>query len=248
MTTATIRPRRAPDGRHTGEKVRRHSQLAGRCEGRIWAPFDRRDVPRFLRAAERYERVTRPKGSRVGKLGPVGLEVFRELLRRVEFKNGRCDPSYAWLMERLNRSKDAIARALKALRAAGFVDWIRRYVHTGETGFGVQVKQTSNAYRLMLPPAAERLLDATGGRPAPVADDLASETAKRAQQIRDYANQETPLFARFERAERERRERESAGRSQSAIMDLLEVAESEKEAQLSGVRLAPDNIDCEERG
>ena len=61
-------------------------------------------------------------------------------------------------MARTKRSKDAVVRALAALRRHGFVDWLRRYIPTGNLGAGPQVQQTSNAYRLALPPAAERLL------------------------------------------------------------------------------------------
>lgn len=57
--------------------------------------------------------------------------------------------------------------ALKRLKAHGFLDWLRRYVPTGNAGMrGPQVKQTSNAYRLMLPPQVER-----GMTPPPPEDD-----------------------------------------------------------------------------
>jgi len=61
-------------------------------------------------------------------------------------------------MSKLRRSRDAVVRALKALRAFGFLDWIRRYEPTGNDGRGPQVQQTSNAYRLSLPERAKRLL------------------------------------------------------------------------------------------
>jgi hypothetical protein len=61
-------------------------------------------------------------------------------------------------MRKLRRSKDAVVRALQALRAHGFLDWLRRYVPTGQEGRGPQVKQTSNAYRLSMPARAMRLL------------------------------------------------------------------------------------------
>lgn len=121
-------------------------------------------------AAERYELANRKPGQRNGPLGPVGLEVLRDLLRLVDFRTGRLEPAITTLMERLRRSKDAIVRALANLRAAGFLDWLRRYEPTGNDE-GPQVRQISNAYRLSLPAAAERLLGRLW-RPAPTpADD-----------------------------------------------------------------------------
>jgi hypothetical protein len=65
-----------------------------------------------------------------------------------------------------------VVRALKALRTHGFLDWLRRYVPTGNEGRGVQVQQTSNAYRLSLPARALRLLGRLG-LPVPMPDDHA---------------------------------------------------------------------------
>ena len=58
-------------------------------------------------------------------------------------------------MQKLNRSRDAIWKALNALRRHGFIDWLRRYVPTNKEGSGPQVQQTSNAYRLLRPRQAE---------------------------------------------------------------------------------------------
>ncbi len=82
------------------------------------------------------------------------LELFANL---VNFRTGRLDPSIETLMRYLRRSRDAIVRALKALRQHGFLDWLRRYIPTGNQGRGPQVQQTSNAYRLSLPARALRL-------------------------------------------------------------------------------------------
>lgn len=217
--------------RHTDEKVRRGSQLLGRCEGRIWRPFNPEDSRRYMLAAERYELATRAPGRRAGVLGHVGIEVLRELLRMVDYKTGRLEPRYDTLQARCRRSRPAIARALKALRFAGFLDWIRRYVPTGETGFGVQVKQTSNAFRLSLPAAAERLLGPIFGRKAPVSADLAFAAAERAHQFKVSAFEDSPLGAAFARWDSLVNQREFTERPQSPVIDLLEVAGHEKGAQ-----------------
>ena len=160
-----------------GQPVRRHSRLKGR-EGIFWRPFDRKQAGRMMTAAERYERATRAKGQRSGRLGCVALEVLREMLRLIDYKTGRLDPSMQTLCERLKRSKDAIWRALRNLRSAGFLDWIRRYEPTGEIGRGVQVKQTSNAYRLAIPPLAAKMVR-QGDCPLP-ADYVQQETTRKA--------------------------------------------------------------------
>ena len=61
-------------------------------------------------------------------------------------------------------------RALKNLRAHGFIDWLRRYEPTGNEGRGPQVQQASNAYRLSLPEKARQFLGRFGKAPPPPAD------------------------------------------------------------------------------
>jgi hypothetical protein len=211
-----------------GEPVRRHSRAAGRCEGVFWRPFAPKDVGRFMLAAERFERANRKPGKRVGPLGPIGLEVLRELTRLVDFRTGRLDPAIATLQARLKRSRDAIVRALAALRAHGFLDWLRRYEPTGRVGKGPQVKQTSNAYRLSLPPAAARLLGHLA-REAPAPEDLEHGLEVRAAQVRatiaaldpeDQAQAvfgDTPLGRAFGRLGLAVQQRESARQTESSL-------------------------------
>ena len=123
-----------------------------------------------MTAAERYERATRAKGQRSGRLGSVALEVLREMLRLIDYRTGRLEPAIKTLCDRIRRSRDAVCRALAALRAAGFLDWLRRYEPTGNEGRGVQVQQTSNAYRLTMPPVAAKMI-ANGATPPPIPDD-----------------------------------------------------------------------------
>ncbi len=216
-------------GGRPAEPVRRHSRQKGRCEGMFWRPFKPRDVARYLTAAERFERAGKKPGDRCGPLGTVAIEVLRELLRLVDYKTGRLDPALTTLMARTKRSRDAVVRALAALRRHGFVDWLRRYIPTGNIGAGPQVQQTSNAYRLALPPAAERLLG-KAGEEAPVPEDHAHaievRRAERRAQLAGADPEERnaamfgfgPLayaFSRMERAVEQRTKRESARRSES---------------------------------
>lgn len=167
-------------GRETGQQVHRYSKTAAGGEGRFWQPFNPKDVARFLQAAEKYDRLKRlahrreRNGRENGAIGHVGMEVLRELLRLIDYRTGRLDPAIATLAQRIGRSIAAVADALKRLKEHGFLDWLRRYVPTGNAGLrGPQVRQTSNAYRLMLP--AEVLRGMTA--PPPPDDSQRRETA-----------------------------------------------------------------------
>ena len=178
--------------------VRRGSHLAGRCEAMFWRATCRQEVRRILLAARRYELAERRFGRRNGPLGHVALEVLELLSHLVSYRTGRLEPSLEYLMQKLRRSKDAIVRALQALRTHGFLDWLRRYVPTGREGRGPQVKQTSNAYRLSLPARAMRLLGRLAERP-PVPDDVSHAQEARTTEM-DLHRASLPLgeFARFE--------------------------------------------------
>ena len=102
------------------------------------------------------------------------MEFFVNL---VDFRTGRLEPSIDTIMGKVRRSRDAVVRALKALRAHGFLDWLRRYEPTGNEGRGPQVQQASNAYRLSLPEKALRLLGRFGKAPPPPDDHVASQAA-----------------------------------------------------------------------
>lgn len=172
--------------------VRRHSYAAGRERGVFWQATDRQTVRRIVAGARRYELATRQPGAQNGALGFVALEVLDFLANLVNYKTGQLDPALETMMRRLKRSKDAITRALKALRAHGFLDWLRRYVPTGNEGRGPQVQQTSNAYRLSMPPRALRLLGRYG-QPAPAPDDFTAAQERRETGRADYMASLSPL-------------------------------------------------------
>jgi len=183
--------------KRTGQPVRRHSRAAGHCEGLFWRGITRKDARQIVFAARRYELVTRQPGARNGALGFIALEVLDLMANMVDYRTGRLDPSIETIMRRLKRSRDAIVRALAALRAHGFLDWLRRYVPTGNEGRGPQVQQTSNAYRLSIPARALRLL----GRmlkPAPAPDDFSHAQEQHRADLdahqRTLSPAELPLF------------------------------------------------------
>lgn len=215
---------RSQEGRRTHQPIRRQSRPAGRCEGVFWRPMSRRDVEQIKLAAKRYELATRKPGARNGALGFVALEVLEYFGNLVNFRTGRLDPSLDFLMGKLRRSRDAIVRALKALREHGFLDWLRRFEATGNEGRGPQVRQVSNAYRLSLPNRAAAMLGRFFQIPPPP-DDHAQAQEIREAEIEAHrgslselertmmdVDADEPLGAallRFAQARAERSERES---------------------------------------
>ena len=160
-----------PPAQRCPTPVRRRSYFKGRSEGRIWQATTRKDVQAILKAAEIYnEAGLHEKGERSGPLGSVALDVLRLFVNLIDFRTGRLEPSITTIMDRLGRSRDTIVRALKNLRAHGFIDWLRRYEPTGNEGRGPQVQQASNAYRLSLPEKARQFLGRFGKASPPPAD------------------------------------------------------------------------------
>jgi len=220
-------------------QVRRHSRLAGR-EGTFWRGTKRKDVRQIVFAARRFELKSRQFGKRSGALGTVAIEILDYLANLVDYRTGRLDPSLDTLMERLKRSRDAIVRALKALRTHGFLDWLRRYVPTGNEGRGVQVRQTSNAYRLMMPKKAKRLMGRYG-RSAPTPDDFPHAQEQQAAIIEEYRDSlsmaELPLFDIEDKGLAEAlsrlgslmEKRESVQRSESVSKSITNTEERKKD-------------------
>lgn len=214
--------------RRTGEPVRRHSYLAG-SEGVFWRPMQRQEARKIVFAAKRFELSTRKPGSRNGALGHVALEILDLLANLMNQRTGRLDPSLEFIMTTLHRSRDAVVRALKALREHGFLAWKRRYIKTGNS-VGPQVQQTSNAYKLLSPKAISQLLSIYF-QPAPTPADEEHRINELMAALEDYKKQmslaELPLFvmgsddplaqalARLGASIAEKEKRESARQSES---------------------------------
>ncbi|MBS7701624.1 MULTISPECIES: helix-turn-helix domain-containing protein [unclassified Chelatococcus] len=205
--------------------VRRDSHFKGRSEVRIWRPTNRQEVQKVLLAAKRYELAERQKGERAGPLGSVAIEVLEFFVNLVDFRTGRLEPSIDTIMGKVRRSRDAVVRALKALRAHGFLDWLRRYEPTGREGSGPQVQQASNAYRLSLPERALRLLGRFGKAPPPPDDHVAAQTARAAEL--DAYRKALPLdeLALFEAGDT------ALGRALAALGKSLQERESAKQTE-----------------
>lgn len=173
-------------GKRTHAPVHRHSKPAGQCEATIWTRTTRQDTRRIVLAARRYEIAMKQPGKRTGPLGAVALEVLELLANLVDYRTGRLEPSLDTMMRKLRRSRDAIVRGLKALRDHGFIDWLRRFVPTDNEGNkGPQVRQTSNAYRLLMPAKARAALGRYG-TPSPLPEDREQAQAERSAELENY--------------------------------------------------------------
>jgi len=171
--------------RRTHAPIRRNSKPAGKCEGSFWRPTTPGFVKQIVLAARRYEIANKEPGARNGPLGVVALEILELLSNLVDYRSGRLDPSLDYLMKKLRRSRDAVVRALAALRDHGFVDWLRRFETADSAGDrGPQVKQASNAYRLSMPAAARAILGRYGKK-APLPADAEQAEATRKADERD---------------------------------------------------------------
>lgn len=186
MTTYTYQPENAQRSR---AKMWWPSSPLGTIEEKVFTPIPRRQRFRILKAAKRFDRKTRKPGCPSGALGIYAIELLEFMLDRIHDVTGQLDVSITTMMAALGRAKSTIERAKKKLRAAGFLIWVRRYVPTGREGAGPQVQQTSNAYRIMMPPHGEKLLW-NGAGPPPPPKDFEAAKAERAAQLRAYADWE----------------------------------------------------------
>lgn len=172
-------------GRRTHQPIRRNSRPAGKCESVFWESTNRTEVQQIVLAAKKFERANKQPGKRTGPLGTIAIEILEYFANVVDFRTGRLEPSIETMKLALCRSRDAICRALDALRTHGFVDWLRRFVPTGNDGAGPQVQQTSNAYKLSLPDRARALLGKYGIK-APAPDDATQKAQEREEAIETH--------------------------------------------------------------
>ncbi|WP_045983121.1 replication protein A [Paracoccus sp. S4493] len=186
------------DGRAADRKpIRRNSRRKGSCEASFWRGTSRRDVQKVLMAARQYDRAKKEPGKRNGPLGGIALEVLALFANLVNFKSGRLDPSLDYITDKLCRSRDAVVRALKALRDHGFLDWLRRFEPAPNEGRGPQVRQVSNAYRLSAPKRALALLGRWTGRPATPDDDQAARNDRAAMEVEHVETLDLAELATF---------------------------------------------------
>jgi len=111
-------------------------------------PLAKREAVRLFHHARRFERSTRQRGRQDGRIGRNGLAVLHALIFDcLNYRNGRCDPSYATIARLANISIRSVARGLVKLKAAGVLAWVRR-CRESIVGGQWRLEQESNAYGL----------------------------------------------------------------------------------------------------
>jgi len=163
----------------------------------------------------------RAKGKRWGPLTPIDVRIFEVLVfKAMTWRTGKLDWSYVQIATAVRRSKQTVAESLRRLQDHGWLAWIRRFEPAEGQGSGrrgPQVRQATNAYRVLLPKKALQWLEKRRQRKAgPPPVDHEHARAQRAQEIRDmelFAQAEaSPAIQRAEAkidAQRRRSERES---------------------------------------
>lgn len=190
--------------RPTGSKVRANSPMYVGEEGDWFQRRTKNELQRGFARLRALEQTARQKAkvdrtrAKNGVVGHVGIEIYGYLVGTINRITGRLDPAIATIARAIGRSIEAVNNGLKALRHVGFLDWRRRIEPTGEPGLrGPQVKQSTNAYRLIDPVQLDE--DATAPLPVDEADRRQQDAAERERMEADQAeidrDHETALAA-----------------------------------------------------
>ncbi len=186
-----------PGGRgglhRTGAPVLRDSIEAGTFEDVFFAMPAPGEPDRLLTACRR----ARDAGRRLAREARAGtrtlsaterglaaltagaVRVFEEICTLARLNRGRVFPSYDWLAEATGLGRATVARGLALLECTGFLVRQRRFKRV--EGDGPRYRQTSNAYRPLLPAAVRAYLP-RWMRPAPIPDDRVQHDADRGEE------------------------------------------------------------------
>ncbi|EZP51335.1 helix-turn-helix domain-containing protein [Sphingomonas sp. RIT328] len=179
----------------TGAAVRRDSLEAGTFEDVFFAAPASGETDRLLRAARAAldagrrisvaaraaRRALTSSEALIARLKASTVRVFEELLTLARLNGGRVYPSYNYLAERTGLGRATVARAIRDLEATGFIAKQRRFERVEQDGIGPRYKQTSNAYRPLLPRHVLALLP-RWMRPAPLPVDVEQHQAERGEE------------------------------------------------------------------
>jgi predicted transcriptional regulator len=191
------------DAQHrTGARVLRDSIEAGTFEHAFFVQPAKGETDRMLRAARRIldaGRQLRSEARRDGRaltsterllttLTSASVRVFEEILTLSRLNGGRVFPSYDHLAKATSLGRATVARAIAILETIGFLVRQRRFKRVEADGPGPRYKQTSNAYRAILPKSVLTYLP-RWLRPAPVPDDEAQRQASEAEEMTHIRSQ-----------------------------------------------------------
>lgn len=189
------KPARSGASHRTGAPVRRDSVEAGTFEEAFFAVPAKGETDRLLHvarktldAARRLRRDERAGAKElsaaerlIARLTSSAVRVYEEILTLARLNRGQVFPSYDHLADATGLGRATICRALTILEAIGFLARQRRFNRVEGQGPGPRYKQTSNAYRPLLPAKVLSYLP-RWLRPAPVPED---EVQRRLDHI-DY--------------------------------------------------------------
>lgn len=177
-------------GGRTGQPVRRGSQPFEAGE-RFFRPLNKQTVVLIMRGAERlaiHSMKARGKGRvkrrHAGELTLQDLHILQALLfKYLDWRTGKCAPTYADLAEETGHARDTIAGALRRLGKVGILERMRRFrVAPDVDGKGPQVHQAPNAYRFDLPRTLRALLG-LGAESRPLSADAEDQIRERKRAI-----------------------------------------------------------------
>ncbi len=192
LLTRERTPARSGAPYRTGAPVLRDSLEAGTFEEVFWTAPGKGETDRLLHvarktldAARRLRRDAR-LGERtlsvieqgIAKLTGSAVRVFEEILTLARLNRGRVYPSYDYLAQATGLGRATVGRALGILEAIGFLVRQRRFHRLQGDGPGPRYKQTSNAYRFLLPSSVRSYLP-RWMRPAPLPEDVVQRHADR---------------------------------------------------------------------
>jgi biotin operon repressor len=108
------------------------------------------DAGRRLRREERAgARVLTASERAIAALTAGAVRVYEEMCTLARLNHGKVYPSYDWLAEATGLGRATVARAIVLLERVGFLVRQRRFKRVA--GEGPRYRQTSNAYRALLP-------------------------------------------------------------------------------------------------
>lgn len=191
--TQRHRPARSGAQHRTGAAVLRDSIEEGTFEDVFFIPPAKGETDEILRAARKAvdagNRLRRDEraGTRtltaieraIAALTEKAVRVLEELLTLARLNRGQVFPTWDYLAEATGIGRATVGRAISSLEAIGFLTRQRRFKRVEAEGIGPRYKQTSNAYRTMLPGRILKYLP-RWMRPAPIPADQEQRDADNA--------------------------------------------------------------------
>lgn len=190
------KPTRSGAPNPTGAPVLRGSLEAGTFEDTFFAVPAKGEADKMLRvvrraldAGRRLSSEARNTGRKltsseraIAALTGAAVRVYEELTTLARLNKGEVFPSYEWMAEATGLGRNTVARVIRILDRCGFLIRQRRFKRVEVEGEGRRYKQTSNAYRLMIPKAVLPYLP-RWMKPAPApCDEVQRETDRQEDQ------------------------------------------------------------------